>query len=227
MLAAFELYGTHHLGTLTLITVLAFLIIYLCRKHPSTIAARSALAILTFFCLASYPINQISWQMLGGAHSLDAVLPCHLCDIAAFICGFALITRKPLLCELAYFWGLAGTIQGLITPNLSVTFPNPQYIAFFILHGSIVITALILPLGLGWRPRPRAALRTLIWLLIYAVAASFINAALNTNFAYLTHKPAGASLLDIMGTWPWYIVWIIAAAGSLLYLLSLPFKKNI
>ena len=104
MLAAFKLYGTDHLGAVAVIAIVAMVFIYLCRKHPSSLAAKSSIWILTFLCLAAYPMNQIAWQMIGGAHSLDAVLPCHLCDIGAFICGFALITRKPLLCELAYFW---------------------------------------------------------------------------------------------------------------------------
>ena len=224
MLAAFALYGTDHIGAITVISAVAITFIYLCRKKPSSLAARFSIWTLTFLCLASYSINQLAWLSIGGAHSLDAILPCHLCDIAAFICGFALITRNPLLCELAYFWGLAGTIQGLITPNLTTSFPNPQFIAFFILHGAIVITALTLPLGLGWKPRPHAVRRVFVWVFIYAAIATVVNITLETNFAYLRHKPQGSSLLDVMGQWPYYILCLIAVSGLLLYALSLPFR---
>ncbi|MBT8037023.1 MAG: TIGR02206 family membrane protein [Verrucomicrobiae bacterium] len=226
MPAAFELYGIGHVGVLISISAIASLIILRCRKNQDSARAKSALTLLTFCCFAAYPINLMAWETTGLVPTMDAVIPFHLCDIAAILCGFALITRHPLLCELSYFWGLAGTMQGLITPNLAYDFPNPVFLSFFSQHGVIVVTALVLPLGLGWRPRSGAALTVWVWILVYAGAAFAVNLALGTNFGFLMRKPAGASLLDIMPGWPGYIACLIAIAGLFFFILSLPFKRN-
>jgi len=226
MLAVFQLYGPDHLFILFFIIGLTSLLIHSFRKVPVTAGAKAGVGLLAFLCFASYPINQAAVASLGGSHEISNLLPLHLCDLAAFICAFALITRRPLLCELSYFWGLAGTLQGLITPDMGHEFPNPAYISFFLQHGVIVITAIVLPLGLGWRPRPHAAFKTYICLLIYAVVIFCINLILKTNFGFVMEKPDGASLLDVLGPWPWYIIWTLVIAAGIFYLLEHPFKRK-
>ncbi len=225
MLAAIQLYGPGHLGVLALLLFITALLIRRCRKGEHLPRARAALGLLTFCCFAAYPINQMAYQGSIDDIKLEAIVPLHLCDIAAFICGFALITRKPLLCELAYFWGLAGTLQGLLTPNLAYDFPHPVFLAFFLHHGVIVTTALVLPLGLGWRPAKGAMKRTFLLLLAYAAMAMTINWLLDTNYGFLAAKPTEASLLDLMPAWPWYIPVLIGLGLVIFTLLSLPFRR--
>jgi len=226
MLAVFQLYGPSHVVTLLFLTGWAILLIRQLRKSADSQNAKMGVHFLAFLCFASFPINQVAALALGGTQSPTEMLPLHLCDIAAFLCGFALVTRRPLLCELSYFWGLAGTMQGLLTPDLTREFPDPLYISFFLQHGVIVITAFVLPLGLGWRPRPGAARRTYTWLLAYAVVIFGINSILKTNFAFVMHKPDGDSLLNLLGDWPWYILWTLIIAAVIFYLLELPFKRT-
>ncbi|MEJ6573031.1 MAG: TIGR02206 family membrane protein [Akkermansiaceae bacterium] len=226
MFAAFELYGVAHGGVLISLAAMAVLIIRRCREDAHSARARSGITLLAFCCFAAYPLNQAAWEFVGGTASLTAVVPFHLCDLAAFFCGFALITRRDLLCELSYFWGLAGTLQGLLTPNLGYDFPHPVFLAFFMQHGVIVITALLLPLGLGWRPRKGAWLRAFGWVIVYAVAAALVNLVLGTNFGFLMRKPTEASLLDIMPAWPGYVFCLVGLAGVFFYLLGLPFKRS-
>lgn len=226
MLAAFQLYGTDHLFVLALLAAITTLLIRRCRRGEHLPRAKTMLGLLTFCCFASYPISQAAWESAGGAVRLDAVVPLHLCDIAAFLCGFALLTRRQLLCELSYFWGLAGTLQGLLTPNLPYDFPHPVFLAFFLQHGVIVITALVLPLGLGWRPQSGAVLRAFLWLMLYAAVAMGANYLLGANFGFLSEKPAEASLLDLMPVWPWYIPMLIGLAVVMFWLLALPFRSK-
>ncbi len=229
MLASFQLYGPDHITTLLfLLGVTILLIRNLRRDAPDYQSERSKRIVqtLAFLCFSAYPINQLIVVALGGHLTIGHILPFHLCDLAAFICGFALLTRKPILCELSYFWGLAGTMQALLTPDLNRTFPDPIYLSFFFHHGIIVITAIVLPLGLGWRPRKHSALRVFGWTLMYAVAAFCINAALHTNYGFVMEKPEGASLLNALGPWPWYILWSLAIASVIFLLLELPFRKR-
>ena len=122
-------YGAHRCSSLS--RCVALLLIRRCRRVSNSPGAKSAIRLLSFCCFAAYPFNQAAWESTGGTITLDAVIPFHLCDIAAFLCGFALITRRYLLCELSYFWGLAGTLQGLLTPNLPYDFPHPVFLRLF------------------------------------------------------------------------------------------------
>lgn len=184
--------------------------------------------ILAFLNLATFGIIQVAWQTVPGV-SLEESIPGHLCDVAAVLSGFALLTRKRLLCELTYFWGLAATIQGLLTPALERGFPSWPFIAFFLQHFSIVAAAVYLPVVDRWRPeRPwwRSPLRAFGWANVYLVCAILLNWRLGTNFAFAAHKPANPSLLDYLGPWPWYLLSVQGLAVLFFSLLALPFIRR-
>ena len=85
-------------------------------------------------------------------------LPMHLCDWATFAVIIALIWRGPLAYELAYFWGLSGTFQAVLTPDVSEAVTDPLFVSFFVSHCGIVVSVLFLTWGLGMRPRPGSIL---------------------------------------------------------------------
>ncbi|MFT3990748.1 MAG: TIGR02206 family membrane protein [Luteolibacter sp.] len=224
----FHPFTTEHFVTLGVgFAILAILIIMGKRGgNPQRISA----AILTFCCLAAYPMSQAAWMTLGEQdQSLDNLLPLHLCDVAAVLAGFAMITRKPLLCCLTYYWGLAATFQALLTPAISVGFPAWPFIVFFIQHFAIVGVALYLPMVYGWfplRPLWKSPLIAYGWILIYLAAAMIINRVLGSNFGFAAHPPENPSLIDHLGPWPWYLVSMSAIALVLFFLLTLPFLKR-
>lgn len=226
MVAAIEAYGVGHTGVLFSLAAICLLMIRRLRIDAHCARSKCALGLLSFCCFAAYPINLAAWASTGASPTLEAMIPLHLCDVASILCGLALVTRRDLLCELSYFWGLAGTFQGLITPNLPYDFPHPVFFSFFLQHGVVVITALILPLGLGWRPRAGAGRRAFCWLLLYACLAFLTNSILGTNFGFLMRKPTEPSLLDLMPGWPWYVLFMILVGAFIFLLLSLPFKKS-
>ncbi len=172
-------------------------------------------------------MNQIVYASYDSVLPLENIIPFHLCDIVAVTAGFALLTTKPLLCELTYCWGLSGTIQALITPNLSQDFPEPVFFSFFIHHGAIVIAALFLPLAMNWRPRSGVVPRVFLWNQVYFTLALLINFTLSTNFGFLMHPPEAGSPMDYLGPWPWYLIPLQFIAISLMTILLLPFSKSI
>ena len=186
-------------------------------------------ALLAFACLASYSLNQLAWAACSDPIDLDNSLPLHLCDIAAIVAGFALLTRHRTLCELTYFWGLAASIQGIVTPAVAYGFPHPVFLPFFWHHFAIVGAALYLPLGLGWRPRrplARTVIRVLLWSEVYLLTMIPMNFLLGTNFGFLARKPDNPSLLDHLGPWPWYILSLQVVGIVLLTLIALPFSRR-
>ena len=48
---------------------------------------------------------------------------------------------------------------------------------------------------------------------------------LGTNYGFTVATPAGGSVLDFLGPWPWYLLWMQVPALALMYLLTLPFRR--
>jgi hypothetical integral membrane protein (TIGR02206 family) len=188
-----------------------------------------ATALLAFTNLMAFPLNQAAWMTLGEPLPLDNILPLHLCDIAAMTAGFALLTRHQALCALTYFWGLAATLQALLTPAIGLGFPSWPFITFFIQHFAIVAAALYLPVVEGWRPeRPlwRDPLRVYGWSVAYLAFALGVNTLLGTNFGFASRPPANPSLIDHLGPWPWYLFSMQAIGVALFLLLALPLRRR-
>jgi len=172
-------------------------------------------------------ITELSWQPYVMAnHSWSAAysLPVQLCDVGGFVAAAALIWRQLLLIEIAYFWGLGGTLQALLTPDLRDHFPSFPYLQFYATHDLVVLAALFLIVGLGLHPRPGSVRRIFLLTLAFTVAIALIDLVTGGNYMYLRRVPAGGSLLSLMGPWPWYIVVGAVVALVVLALLDAPFR---
>jgi hypothetical integral membrane protein (TIGR02206 family) len=187
-----------------------------------------ATGVLAFLNLSAYPLGQAAWMASGIEVSLDNVVPLHLCDLAAMVAGFALLTRNRVLCGLTYFWGLGATFQALLTPAIQVGFPQLPFLMFFVHHFAVVGAALYLPLAAGWRPpQPwwRGPIQAYGWTLGYLVVAMAANRWLGTNFGFASRPPDNPSLIDHLGAWPWYLWWMGMLALLVFCLLALPFRR--
>jgi hypothetical integral membrane protein (TIGR02206 family) len=216
-----RLLTVEHLVTLAVIAAAIASLIVAARLRPGpwTVFAGRVLA---FVIIA----NEAAWWVWAAAHgawSATYALPFQLCDVAAFVSAAALWFRRPLLVELTYFWGLAGTANGLITPDVSDHFPGFNFVQYFVAHGAIVAAALFLVIGLNIAPRPGAVVRVFGLTFGLLVIDAIINLLTDGNYMYLRHTPGAHSLLDVLGPWPWYIVGAAALALVLFAILDLPF----
>ena len=223
----FQPFNQDHLGALAIggVAIVVFLLVGKRGGNGRLLTS----GLLAFLNLISFPINQAAWMTLGKPLPLDNILPLHLCDIAAMTAGFALLTRRPALCALTYFWGLAATLQALLTPAIGLGFPSWPFITFFIQHFAIVAAALYIPIVDGWRPKQpfwSDPLRVYGWSVAYLTFALGINTLLDTNFGFASRPPANPSLIDHLGPWPWYLFSMQAIAVSLFLLLALPLCWN-
>lgn len=194
------------------------------RRRPGrwTVWVAWALAILLV-------VNEVAWWTviaIRGEWGWDYALPLYLCDAAGFIAAMALVTRRPVLVELTYFWGLAGTIQALITPDLHYDFPSYFYFQYFAQHIGIVMAALFLVVGLRIRPRPGSILRVTLITIGFTTLAGAADVITGGNYMYLHRKPGSGSLLDYMGPWPLYIAAGVTLAVAIIALLDLPFWRG-
>ncbi|MFM2220906.1 MAG: hypothetical protein RLZZ553_654 [Verrucomicrobiota bacterium] len=225
----FVVFSNSHLMTLCVGFLIVWALVASSRRSPD-IALSLARGVLAFFCLTAYGYSQWAWCTCSHPIDLDNALPFHLCDIAAVLAGYALLSRKRWAQELTYYWGLAATMQALITPALLYDFPHFTFFTFFIHHFAIVGAAIFIPLCDGWRPSLpwwRSPLWAFLCVNIYLVVAGALNMGLGTNFGFVAHPPENPSLIDHLGPWPFYLIWFEVIAWILFCLLTLPWlKKN-
>jgi hypothetical integral membrane protein (TIGR02206 family) len=152
-------------------------------------------------------------------------LPFALCDLTTLVAAAALLTRWRELVELTYFWGLAGALQSLLTPDLQTGFPSLTFFEYVLAHAGIVCAALFLVVGQRIAPGPHAAPRTLAITLAYTALVGVVDAATGGDYMYLRNPPSG-TLLAVLGPWPWYIASAAGVAVVLLTILDAPFWRS-
>ncbi len=223
MPAPFQPFGLSHVSALLVLAAVVLLLVRLRRQGHAAHALLAERALGTLL-LALWPLSVITHFALGTLDRQHA-LPLHYCDVAAISGGLALWTRRPALCDVAYFFGLAGTLQGLITPSLQADFPDARFFFFFLWHGGVVAASLHLVLGLRHRPRAGAPVRMTLLTAAYAVLVSLLNALLGTNYGFVCDPPPVPSLIDYLGPWPWYVPALLALGAVFYTLLDLPFWR--
>lgn len=208
--SGFTAFGASHWAVLFLTFSLPLALAALHHRSPERRKRNVGLALA--FVLVANKIALLAYSLWRGELPWQELLPMHLCDWTTFVVAIALLNLRQDWFDLAYFWGLAGTLQAVLTPDLAYDFPHFYFISFNISHSGIIAGVLYLCLGPGLRPWPSSLWKAFAWLQFYLVCAALVNLLLETNYGYLCHKPSRPSLLDYFGTWPWYLLTLEAAA---------------
>jgi hypothetical integral membrane protein (TIGR02206 family) len=191
------------------------------RRRPGawTTAVCWAIGVALALDAGSYTVS----LLVAGDWSARTSLPLPLCDVAVLIAAAACLWRLPLLVELTYFWGLAGTLQGVVTPDLSVGYPHLVFWQYTVGHLGIVFAALFLVVGMGCVPRPRSVPRVFAVTLAYTALVGSVDAVAGANYLFLRAPPGEWTLLRILGPWPWYLLSAAAVALVVFTALDAPF----
>ncbi len=203
-----------HLVPLALLAVVAAALCTAARRAPGRWTG-----VVATMVAAGIVITELSWQpyvLANHTWSAALSLPVQLCDVGGFVAAAALVWRQAVLVEVAYFWGLGGTVQALLTPDLRDHFPAFPYLQFYATHDLVVLAALFLVIGLRLQPRAGAVRRVFLITLAFAAVMGLLDLGTGGNYLYLRQVPTQGSLLSVMGPWPWYI-----AVGALLTLIVL------
>src|SRR5438067_9541997 len=193
----FHAWSPSHLTVIFLTIGLPFLLALVVHRTKSRRLERSICLILSALLLINYAAYVIVARQFGVDHWYK-VLPLQLCDWAMLVIIVALWTGNRRWLEVAYFWGIGGTLQAIVTPNLRFGFPDLRFISFFVAHSGIIIGIVFLMLIYGFRPRATGILRTFAWTEIYFVVAFTIDLLTGENYGFLLHKPEAASLLNFL-----------------------------
>ena len=132
----------------------------------------------------------IAMPVVNGEWSVDTSLPLALCHVALVIAVLACWWPGWLLgVELTYFWGLAGTAQAVITPDLNAGFPEPSSSS-----SSSAMSASWSRPSTSWSacgssPRRGSVLRVFAITLAYAAFVGVFNWLTGANYMYLAAPP--------------------------------------
>jgi hypothetical integral membrane protein (TIGR02206 family) len=211
-----EPWSAQHIAALVATSVVAALLVAGARRRGDAWAVRigRGLAALIF---GAYVCEQLTYVRRGD-WAAEVNLPLHLTDAVTLASVAALWRPKSAwLVELVYFWALSASLQAVLTPDLGHAFPDPLFFTYFATHSGAVAAAFLLVFGARRTPRPGAVWRVYAATVAFALLAAAGTLLTGGNYMYLRRKPAHASLLDVMGPWPAYIL-VAAAAGLLLFL---------
>jgi hypothetical integral membrane protein (TIGR02206 family) len=217
----FQLFGIWHLVALAVIVILNFALLGF-RKSPDETrkAVRWTIAIVLWLDELSWHV----WNIYWGHWTIQTMLPLHICSILIWLAGFMLIFKNYRIYEFAYFIGIGGAMQALLTPDAGIYgFPHYRVFQTFISHGLLITAAVFMTTVEGFRPTWKSFWRVLIGINIYAAIIFPINHLLGTNYLFINGKPATASLLDALPAWPYYLIYMELIAFAIFLLLYLPF----
>jgi hypothetical integral membrane protein (TIGR02206 family) len=194
---AFRPFGLAHLIVIALTISLPFILAAFVRKsrrpQSERIIARLFAATLVFnyigYEIYLATIEGLAWQK---------ALPFQLCDWAMVAIVVALLTGRNRWLEVAYFWGIGGTLQAIITPDLKYPFPDIRFLTFFIAHSGIVVAIAFMMIVKKFRPHWISIVRVFAWSELYFVVAIVVDLLTGENYGYLLHQPASTSLLDLL-----------------------------
>ena len=194
---AFRPYGLAHLVVMALTISLPFIFAAFARKSRWPRSEQLIAKLLAGLLLFNYVGYEIYLAWTVGL-AWQKALPFQLCDWAMVASLVALLTGRERWLEVAYFWGIGGTLQAILTPDLKYAFPDIRFLTFFIAHSGIVVAIAFMMILRKFRPHWISIVRTFAWSELYFVLTITVDLMTGENYGYLLHKPAAASLLDAL-----------------------------
>jgi hypothetical integral membrane protein (TIGR02206 family) len=221
----FQAYGPSHLAVLAICVVGIPAVVMIGRRfrgteHEPHVNRGFAVLIVG----VTIPLQVL--QLLPGDWNPLTSLPFQLCDLAWMFAVHALWTRSQLSSTVTYLWGVTLTTQAMITPDLASDFPEPRFLMFWAMHLLIIWVAFYLVLGLRILPTWATYWRVVGITAFWAGAMMIYNTVADANYGYLNGKPASASILDLLGPWPFYVVVEIAIIMTVWALLVWPWVRQ-
>jgi hypothetical integral membrane protein (TIGR02206 family) len=217
--------GPYYSVFLALFAVAAAALITLGRAHRRMPTSRRfartfAVAILALHLAVQLAATVPRWDIAHG-------LPLHLSDLAGLAAAYALWSGRRWAFSLTYYWGLTLSPQALLTPVLlAPQSPHWAWLVDWVWHLLVVAAAIYLTWGLGMRPGWGGYRSAVATTACWAATVGVFNILAGTNYGYLNGKPARASLLDLLGPWPWYLLPEAAILLGAWALMTFPWTRS-
>jgi hypothetical integral membrane protein (TIGR02206 family) len=222
----FVAFGLSHGVVIVVLVVVAAALVALGRRYRETpIGQRLSRALAVVFAVFLGSVE--GYGLLPGQWNIKSSLPLQLCDLAAMAAVWALWSHSRTAFALIYFWGLTLTSQAFVSPELTgPDFPSLEFLSFFGMHSLVLWTAIYLTWGVGLRPDWRSYRVAVLVTIEWGAAMFAVNQVAGTNYGFLNAKPLAASLLDVLGPWPWYLVSELVLGAAAWALVTWPWVRQ-
>ena len=217
----FQTFSTAHLIAMGLTLGVPILI--------AAIARRRAAAAIGYLLAGVLLTNEVTnwcyrFAEFGLSEFIRNHLPLHACGIAVLATAATLLFRNQRAFEIAYFWGLVGSSNAVITPSLGDAegFPSYRFFQYFIAHSGIVVGVLFATWGLRMRPTLGGLFRAFVCVNLFALGVGVFNVVMGSNYMFLREPPETASPF-FFAPWPWYIPILDLVALGMFFAVLSPF----
>lgn len=168
-----------------------------------------------------------SWYVMNDEWHIADALPLYPCRLTTLLVLLMLITKRTILLNFTFYWGVIGACLALLSPDTSqLGFPNAMFIQFFLGHASLLIGILFISKTTKFTVTKKGLLLTYKQSLLYFALLLLINEIFGSNYAYLRTLPPSI-FLTWAPSYPWHIPLVIVAIFLLFYVLYLLCRKRL
>ena len=230
MTGTFQIFGSMHLGMLTL-TAGGWWWLIRCGKRVVGASDEARLRRALGLSILLINLPWLGWKIWPTRFELGTSLPLQLCDFAWMVAAWSLLSAVDftrLRHQLVYYWALGLSPIAILTPDLEQGPASVDFWVFWLRHWQITGTALLNLCAFGVRPSWRGYIQTVGVTAAILLPVTLLNVFFETSYFYTGRTSSvHPSPLDLLGDWPLRIVWIVLITALLFTLMTLPGRKQV
>ncbi|HEX6048261.1 MAG TPA: TIGR02206 family membrane protein [Gemmatimonadaceae bacterium] len=218
---AFQPFSVIHAGILLFFVVATALLIRGGRRSDAESRRRTERT-LGWAMLGVWAVSNV-WWLMPPRFDAARSLPLQVCDVTALLAGLVLLSPRPWMNVLLYFWGIGMSLQAIITPDL-IQGPNDIWFwMFWISHAGTIGIAIYVVAVRGYRPSWRDYRFALVAGFVYLVVVFTVDVLFGFNYGYVgDSKPGQPSVIDFLGPWPGRVGLVAILVSLAMAILMLP-----
>lgn len=191
----------------------------------STLFDKKVFGKITAIFVFLLKVLELVYRNQVDGEPIISLLPLHLCNITLILIIIMMFTNSKILFQPCLFWSI-GALFAIITPELTIGFPNFVTISFFVTHFYILFAVIYFYFINGTRPTFNGYIASFIFLNFICLIVFFINKKLGTNYLYINRLPDFKSPLMYFGKWPNYIAVVEGIYLFITFIIYWLFRKK-
>jgi len=169
------------------------------------------------YAMGAYQLIEVSffqlYRLFSGEYVIATHLPLQLCSISGILAGLVVFYRKQLIFEFLFFFGLAGFIHSILTPEFTGGIPSGiEIFDYYMGHSMLFVVPIWLMRFNNMRLTIHSWWTSFLYLQLIIVIVSQLNTVIGNgaNYMYLAKAPIVDNVFVVGGAS--YILFLDLAA---------------